>query len=51
MKNNIAEIKDRKFSEKDGRYLIKGVQINFGQRGYRQIIELDKRISLPENYG
>jgi hypothetical protein len=41
---DIAEIKDRKFPEKDGKYLIKSVQVKFGQRGYRQIIELDKNV-------
>lgn len=41
---DIAEIVDRKFPEKDGKYLIKSVQVKFGQRGYKQIIELDKQV-------
>jgi hypothetical protein len=40
---DIAEIEDLKFPEKDGLYLIKSVQVNFGLSGYRQIIELDKK--------
>jgi len=41
---DIAQIIDRKFPEKDGDYLIKSVQINFGISGYRQILELDKKV-------
>jgi len=41
---DIAEIIDRKFPEKNGKYLIKSVQINFGQNGYKQSIELDKKV-------
>jgi hypothetical protein len=39
---DIAELTDLKFPERDGSYLIKAVQINFGVDGYRQTIELDR---------
>jgi hypothetical protein len=42
---DIAAIEDLKFPEKDGKYLIKSVQISFGLNGYRQIIELDRILS------
>lgn len=48
---DIAEINDSKFSEKNGRYLIKGVNIKFGQYGYRQTLELDKLVSKPPYNG
>jgi hypothetical protein len=41
---DIAELTDLKFPERDGKYLIKAVQINFGMNGYRQTIELDRTI-------
>lgn len=42
---DIAVIEDLKFPEKDGKYIIKSVQVNFGLDGYRQIVELDVSIS------
>jgi hypothetical protein len=39
---DIAELSDLKFPERDGKYIIKSVQINFGTNGYRQTIELDR---------
>lgn len=39
---DIAEITDLKFPEKDGSYLVKAVQIDFGINGYRQTVELDR---------
>jgi len=39
---DIAEIEDLKFPEKNGKYLAKGVQIDFGLNGYRQTVELDQ---------
>lgn len=38
---DIAQIEDLKFPEKDGKYIIKGVNIAFGQNGYRQVLNLD----------
>jgi hypothetical protein len=42
---DVAELKDAKFPERDGQYLIKSVSDDFGLNGYRQIIELDRKIS------
>lgn len=39
---DIAEITDLKYLEKNGKYLIKAVSINFGVDGYRQEITLDQ---------
>lgn len=39
---DVAVIEDLKFPEKNGNYVIKSVMIEFGQGGYRQIIELDR---------
>lgn len=39
---DIVVLSDLKFPEKDGRYVVKSVSINFGQDGYRQVIELDR---------
>lgn len=41
---DIAVINDSKFPEKNGKYIIKSVQINFGLDGYRQIIDLDVQV-------
>jgi len=41
---DVAEIIDFKYPEKNGKYLIKAVNIIFGQDGYRQRIELDKKL-------
>ena len=41
---DIAVIEDLRFPEKNGSYAIKGVRITFGQDGYRQIIDLDRRL-------
>lgn len=38
---DIANIQDLKFPEKDGKYIVKSVNITFGLDGYRQNIELD----------
>jgi len=41
---DVANITDKKFPEKDGLYVIKSVQIDFGMGGYRQTIELDRGV-------
>jgi hypothetical protein len=41
---DIAKLSDLKFPERDGSYLIKAVQIDFGVGGYRQTIELDRAV-------
>lgn len=38
---DIAEIEDLKFPEKDGKYIIKSVQVDFGLNGYRQVVDID----------
>jgi hypothetical protein len=40
---DIAEITDKKYPERAGKYLIKSVTTTFGVDGYRQKIELDKK--------
>jgi len=42
---DIAEITDLKYPEKNGKYLIKAVSINFGVDGYRQTVELERKIN------
>jgi len=42
---DIAVIQDSKFPEKDGKYIVKSVQINFGQNGYRQVVQLDREVT------
>ena len=37
---DIAKLTDLKFPERDGKYSIKGVQVDFGVNGYRQTIDL-----------
>lgn len=41
---DICKIEDLKFPEKNGSYIVKSVQISFGQDGYRQTIELDRSV-------
>jgi len=36
-------------AEQNGNYLIKGVRKRFGQKGYRQVLELDARIDKLQN--
>lgn len=40
---DIAELADSNISDRNGKYIIKSVERNFGANGYRQIIELDKK--------
>jgi len=42
---DIVDLSDKKFPERDGKYLVKAVGVEFGQRGYRQEVELDRIVS------
>jgi len=42
---DFAQIEDLKFPEKNGKYLIKSVNVSFGLNGYRQNIELDSKVN------
>ena len=42
---DMADITDNKFPERSGKYLVKGLQIDFGMKGYRQKVELDRIVS------
>jgi hypothetical protein len=42
---DVARLKDLKFPERDGDYLIRSVTIDFGQKGYRQNVELFRIIT------
>ena len=42
---DVASLTDKRLPERNGDYLIKGVQISFGQGGYRQSIELDRIVT------
>lgn len=42
---DIVELRDSIFPEREGRYLVKQVDTEFGQQGYRQTCEIESRIS------
>lgn len=43
--SDVAVIIDQKVPEREGKYLIKSVNYTFGQGGYRQQIQLDRKVS------
>ena len=43
-KGNVADLEYPEYPECNGKYLIKSVEVNFGTKGYRQIIELDRKV-------
>ena len=43
--SDVAIVIDQKVPEREGKYLIKSVNYTFGQSGYRQKIQLDRKIS------
>jgi len=47
-KGDAVKILDDKFKEREGLYLVKAVNYPFGLGGYRQVIEIDKKLSRPQ---
>jgi hypothetical protein len=41
---DIVDLRDETYPDRDGRYLVKSVEIEFGQSGFRQTLELDAKI-------
>lgn len=44
IKGDVVEITDPDYPEKNGNYLVKGVEYRFGTRGYRQKIQLGPKV-------
>jgi hypothetical protein len=44
LKGDVVDITDPDYPEKDGNYLVKSVEYQFGTRGYRQKIELGPKV-------
>jgi hypothetical protein len=42
--NCVAEIEDRKFPERSGKYLVVSVEVNYGMSGARRSVEIGKKI-------
>lgn len=42
--NMVAEIIDKKYPERDGKYLVTSVEVTYGMSGARRIIEIGKKV-------